>query len=212
MGTIAYKGQVYSKGFVGVSDVLIDGVSKVSNGAAQMSSSEFGLIGEIRMFGGANAPAKWLICDGSEVSKTTYARLYNVIGDMYGTASDSSKFVLPDFTGRTPIGPGTGAETGATEHLLGDSGGEAKHTLSVGEMPNHTHASPWGSICCSDQGAWVDAGGISGSGKRKYVTTVNSGGNISWQGGTGGAYNANGTAHNIMQPYLTVNFIIFAGV
>lgn len=212
MRKVMYKGQTYLQGLDGVSDVLVDGVSKVSNGVAYLSQAGNGIVGEIKMYGGASAPPGWLLCNGSEVSKTTYPLLYNVIGDMYGTASDSSKFVLPDFTGRTPIGPGTGAETGATEHLLGDSGGEAKHTLSVGEMPNHTHASPWGSICCSDQGAWIDAGGISGSGKRKYVTTSNSSGNISWQGGTGGAYSANGTAHNIMQPYLTVNFIIYAGV
>ena len=55
--------------------------------------------GTIHAFAGTTAPEKWAMCDGSEVSKTQYAALYAVIGDIYGTPVDSNNFVLPDLRG-----------------------------------------------------------------------------------------------------------------
>lgn len=65
------------------------------------------LIGEIKMYAGATVPTGWLECDGSEVAISDYPLLYSAIGDLWGTASDNDHFVLPNFSGRTPIGAGT---------------------------------------------------------------------------------------------------------
>ena len=75
--------------------------------------------GSILPFGGASAPnAAWLLCDGSDVNRTTYARLFAVIGTAYGVGNGSSTFGLPDLRDRVPLGKGTnnstlGAETGS---------------------------------------------------------------------------------------------------
>ena len=75
--------------------------------------------GSILPFGGAAAPnAAWLLCDGSDVNRTTYARLFAVIGTAYGAGNGSSTFGLPDLRDRVPLGKGSnnstlGAETGS---------------------------------------------------------------------------------------------------
>lgn len=62
--------------------------------------------GMVVMFGGAAAPSGWLLCDGSEVSRTTYGDLFNVIGTIYGVGDDTTTFNLPDMRGRAPYGIG----------------------------------------------------------------------------------------------------------
>ena len=57
-------------------------------------------IGTILSYSAAIPPVGFLVCDGSEVSKSTYADLFEVIGDTYGTATDTSKFKLPDLRDR----------------------------------------------------------------------------------------------------------------
>lgn len=75
--------------------------------------------GSILPFGGTSAPtAAFLLCDGSDVSRTTYARLFAVIGTAYGAGNGSSTFGLPDLRDRVPLGKGSnnstlGAETGS---------------------------------------------------------------------------------------------------
>ena len=69
-----------------------------------MNPTFFTMIGEIKMWAGNTIPQGWLLCDGSEVSKTTYPRLFAAIGNLWGTPSSSSKFKLPNFTGRVPAG------------------------------------------------------------------------------------------------------------
>ena len=64
------------------------------------------LTGEIKMYGGASAPAGWLLCDGSAVSRTTYASLFAVLGTSYGAGDGSTTFNLPDGRGRVPVGAG----------------------------------------------------------------------------------------------------------
>jgi microcystin-dependent protein len=88
-------------------------------------------IGSITMFGGAAAPTNWLICDGSALSTTgTYAALFAAIGYAYGGGGAS--FNLPNLAGKFPGGVGN---IGA----LGQSGGEATHTLTLAELAAHNH-------------------------------------------------------------------------
>lgn len=84
-------------------------------------------------YGGTTAPTGWLLCDGSQVSRTTYKSLYDVIGTMYGAGDGSTTFNVPDFRGRFVLGKAA-AGTGST---LGSTGGSIDHTHTG---PSHTHS------------------------------------------------------------------------
>lgn len=73
-------------------------------------------IGTIVPFGGAGAPTMFLLCDGSEVAKATYPELYEVIGDVFGTASDATMFCLPDLRECVPVGVGKNITKSITNH------------------------------------------------------------------------------------------------
>lgn len=71
--------------------------------------------GTVLHYAGTEAPAGWLVCDGSEVSKEKYRLLYQIIGTTYGTATDSDKFVLPNLINRFI----EGSKTTGTAHEAG---------------------------------------------------------------------------------------------
>lgn len=104
-------------------------------------------IGTIVPFGGSTVPSGYLLCNGAEVLKTTYAELYTVIGDAFGTASDNTKFVLPDLRETTPVGSGTRGDGVAMHdvYTLGqfkdDQLQEHKHTFK-----NPTISGKYGAI------------------------------------------------------------------
>ena len=78
----------------------------------------------------------WLKCDGRSISRTHYAKLFEVIGTSFGN-DDAETFKLPDCRGRVLGTIGTG--TGLTARSLGALVGTETHTLTVGEMPSHSH-------------------------------------------------------------------------
>lgn len=108
-----------------------------------------GLSGAVLPFAGANAPTGWLMCDGSAVSRTTFAELFASIGTTYGTGDGSTTFNLPDLRGRvaagkdnmggTPANRLTAAGAGITGTALGATGGNQTHTLTTAQMPAHGH-------------------------------------------------------------------------
>ncbi|NLW14834.1 MAG: tail fiber protein [Erysipelothrix sp.] len=61
-------------------------------------------VGLISMYSGTTAPTGWLICDGSAISRTTYATLFGVIGTTYGSGDGSTTFNLPNLKGKVPVG------------------------------------------------------------------------------------------------------------
>lgn len=61
-------------------------------------------VGIISMYSGTTAPTGWLICDGSAISRTTYATLFGVIGTTYGSGDGSTTFNLPNLKGKVPVG------------------------------------------------------------------------------------------------------------
>lgn len=91
--------------------------------------------GIIMTYGGSSAPLGYLICDGSAVSRTTYATLFAVIGTTYGAGDGSTTFNIPNLSGKVVIGV-------SNSHSLGSSGGEEEHTLLTSELPSHTHEVP----------------------------------------------------------------------
>jgi microcystin-dependent protein len=92
----------------------------------------------MQMYAGATAPnSDWLICDGSAVSRTTYATLYAVIGTTFGTGNGSTTFNIPDMRSRMPIGVGTG--TGLSARTLAQTSGTETQTIGSANLPIHTH-------------------------------------------------------------------------
>ncbi|KGO80274.1 tail protein [Flavobacterium beibuense F44-8] len=96
-----------------------------------------GYIGEVRLFGGNFAPRGWAFCQGQTLSISTYDALFSLIGTIYG-GDGRTTFQLPDLQGRVAISPGQ-ADGNTINTVLGQKGGTETHTMSVGEMPSHTH-------------------------------------------------------------------------
>lgn len=94
------------------------------------------LLGEVRLFAGASAPAGWQRCDGQHLAAGEYADLFGVIGTIYG-GDGRETFALPDLRGRVALQAGRGA--GLTTRRLGESGGEASVSLREDQMPPHEH-------------------------------------------------------------------------
>lgn len=154
-------------------------------------------IGAIQAYGGASAPNGWLICDGSAVSRTTYSELFSAIGTTYGSGDGSTTFNLPDLKGRVIVGVGESSATGHTNHTLGQKSGEEKHTLTVDEMPSHSHN-------VLSQNFNVMTTNYTPSSGDRAAMFYGSGAN-NQTGSRGG-----GQAHNLMQPYVVTNYIIKA--
>jgi microcystin-dependent protein len=88
--------------------------------------------GVISQYAGSSAPAGYLLCQGQSVSTTTFADLFAAIGYNYGGSGGS--FNLPNLQNRVPVGRGSG-----TFGSLNATGGAETHTLTIAEMPSHTH-------------------------------------------------------------------------
>jgi microcystin-dependent protein len=159
--------------------------------------------GSIKTFAGATAPSGFLLCDGSSVSRLTYAALFAAIGTTYGSAN-STVFTLPDLRGRSPIG--VGQMPGGTARSLGASGGAETHALTALESSyTHSHNSPTG-----EKFAVVPDSGSTGEFLIQVYTGINDTGSrlpINRRTATA-ALTGFGNPHNNMQPFLALNHII----
>lgn len=166
-------------------------------------------------------PANWLICDGSAVSRSAYASLFSAIGTTYGTGDGSTTFNLPNLKGRVPVG----RDSAQTEFdTLGETGGAKSVTLSSSQIPSHTHSF---SATTSSNGAHTheyiiqNPGWVSGSFNSVLMGALNNqytngavkgtvesnGAHTHTFSGTTGA-TGGGEAHNNLQPYIVLNYII----
>lgn len=156
----------------------------------------------------ANVPKGFLLCDGAEYSRTEYVELFEAIGTVYGEGDGETTFNVPNLSTRVPVGSGDGYE-------LGKMDGEEKHTLTVDEMPSHTHETSarvvnggwdYGDYTAPRNGVALD---------REHCRYGSAGASIEdsvslslWANTheTGG-----NNSHNNMQPYTVVNYIISTG-
>lgn len=165
-------------------------------------------VGTILPFAGSSAPTGYLICDGSAVSRTTYANLFAVIGTTYGAGDGSTTFNLPNLKGKVPVG----LDTSQPEfNTLGRTGGAKTHTLTTSELPSHTHSiSSDGAHNHSVRSVFSTVGGTlylyNGTGFNEDTVTTSTNGAHSHGGATGAT--GGGQAHNNLQPYLVINYII----
>jgi microcystin-dependent protein len=93
-------------------------------------------IGEIRMFAGNFAPQGWALCQGQLMAIAENDALFNLIGTTYG-GDGQETFGLPDLQGRAPVHMGTGP--GLQSYTIGQEGGVESVTLTLQQMPTHTH-------------------------------------------------------------------------
>jgi len=94
--------------------------------------------GTIIDYAGTVLPQGYLLCDGSAVSRTTYAYLFSVVGTIWGAGDGSTTFNLPNLTRRVTVGSGGTALSGPS-NTVGSYGGEELHTLLLQELPVHSH-------------------------------------------------------------------------
>ena len=168
-------------------------------------ASNFNLlpVGAYFPYAGLALPQGYLWCDGSDKKRADFPGLYGAIGTRYGVGDGSTTFGLPDMRGHmalgldnmggTPAGRVTAASlNGGNASILGGTGGEEVHTLTIAELPNHNHAgkslSP-GVLLNSDEAGATNTTSVKRS-------------DFSVQGTGGGGY------HNNMPPWMAVPFII----
>ena len=162
-------------------------------------------------FAEGSTPSGWLLCDGSEVNRTgTYADLFALIGTTYGVGNGSSTFNLPDLRGLTVVGEGTG--DGLTARTLAATGGEEAHQITTGEMASHTHGSAGNHRHRPSQNnrfaTHYDPGGLdyvlktSGSDSKSLASYT------TYAGTHTHASVGSNTAHNTMQPFIVLRYII----
>lgn len=157
--------------------------------------------GSIQMWPTASAPAGYLLCDGSAVSRTTYSVLFAVIGTTFGAGDTTTTFNLPNYVNRMPIGVGSTAALAATGGSKDAVVVSHTHTTSITD-PGHTH-SPGVSFANTNAGSATGISQSSFSGI--YQSNINTGfTNISVTNNTTGV---SGTDANL-PPYLGINFII----
>lgn len=176
--------------------------------ASPSDPSTMGITGEIKMWSSSTIPSGWQLCDGTALNRTTYSALYSVIGTTYGAGDGSTTFNVPNLKGRVPAG----YDSAQTEfNTMGKTGGEKTHLLTSAEMPahnhtdsGHTHAAPDGAAFWVTNGSSGNVGNGTFWGVHAFDGSTNStasaASNIQNTGGGG--------AHNNLQPYLTIRYII----
>jgi microcystin-dependent protein len=172
-------------------------------------------IGCIQQYAGSTAPSGWVLCDGSSLSNVTYADLRTVIGGTYG--SGTGTFTVPNLQGRIPVGRHS---SDVQFDTLGETGGEKTVTLTTANIPAHQHfvaanesitsGSPWDTQPASSTNAIIHNVRSSTSSPNYTLvrtTTSSTQPTLGFSSNTGG-----GGAHNNLQPYIVLNYIIYTGV
>jgi len=185
-----------------------------------------GTIGEIRIFASNFAPRDWSFCAGQIMAISSNTALFSILGTYYG-GDGKTTFALPDLRGRTAVGVGNGP--GLTPYVLGEKAGVENVTLTVTEIPVHTHTA-----VAQGPGAILTLNGVDSAGGQSnpggnFLGIDNGAGATSYaSSGTPAAMNANsikitgttplptvsvvnagnGLAHSNIQPSLSLYYII----
>ena len=191
-------------------------------------------VGAIKPWAKATAPVGYVLCDGTAISRTTYADLFAIISTTYGAGDSSTTFNVPDLQGKTPQGydgntynlAGTGGANTVTVAVTNNQAASSTDTLAVSvtgsisntslttaQLASHSHTGRLG-------GNWLSAHAPDKIFAHSTAATSNTG------SGTGhthshtlagtltgsittsltGAVTASGT--NAFSPYVVVNYII----
>ena len=181
--------------------------SKYNFSGASLTGIEGVNTGIVVPWGSATIPSGFQLCDGSAISRTTFAALFAVIGTTYGVGNGTTTFNVPDLRDRTIVGVSSanskalaqsiGANTVTPTGNIGGSAGST--TLTTNEIPSHSHGG--GNATMSFTPNLENPGGAASS-----MNTGNTGG--------GGSHSHNlsanftGSANSVLQPGLVLNYII----
>jgi microcystin-dependent protein len=150
-------------------------------------------LSEIRIMSFVFAPKGWALCNGQLLPINQNQALFSLLGTTFG-GDGRVNFALPDLRGRVPIHVGSG-------HTLGERGGEQAHTISIAELPQHTHVANASSLNGDTPFA---ANHILAKAGNLYTTATNltsiNAATITPVGGS--------QAHLNMEPFLTLSFCI----
>jgi microcystin-dependent protein/CheY-like chemotaxis protein len=193
-------GYVLKENLLDLLELLQTHSQRLEEKLKQMDANQY--MGEIRMFAGKKIPDGWIECDGRRLSMITYRELYDLIGDRFG-GDQLSYFNVPDLRGRMPISFGQGK--GLSNQVLGEQAGRERVTLSVEELPRHTHNARVSNVngtSDSPAGAsWAKAGRSAIYNDQLGLPTVNMSASAIGSSGKGGP-------HENMPPFLALNYII----
>jgi microcystin-dependent protein len=150
-------------------------------------------LSEIRIASFTFAPKGWALCNGQLLPINQNQALFALLGTTYG-GDGRVTFALPDLRSRTPLHMGNG-------HTLGERGGESAHTLTISEMPEHTH---FVNASASNANQPLPGSGLLAAANNLYRTpdslTTLTPGSVSTVGGS--------QPHSNLQPYLVLTFCI----
>jgi microcystin-dependent protein len=152
-------------------------------------------LSEIRIMSFVFAPKGWALCNGQLMPINQNQALFSLLGTTFG-GDGRVNFALPDLRGRVPIHVGSG-------HTLGEQGGEQAHTLSIAELPMHTHIAQ----ASSDVGnAFVPTSNLLA--KVEGVDVYNQAANLVAMSPSSISNVGGSQAHLNMQPFLVLTFCI----
>src|SRR5689334_7598690 len=155
-------------------------------------------LSEVRIMSFDFAPKGWALCNGQLLPINQNQALFSLLGTTFG-GDGRVNFALPDLRGRTPIHVGSG-------HTLGERGGEQAHTLSIAELPEHTHVlNAFGSQGNNQFPRFNNVGNLLAQDPGNAYGPPNSlaAFNLASVSNVGGSQ-----AHLNMQPFLTLSFCI----
>jgi microcystin-dependent protein len=152
-------------------------------------------LSEIRIMSFSFPPKGWAFCDGQLLPINQNQALFSLLGTTYG-GDGRVNFALPDLQGRVPIHMGS-------SHTLGERGGEQNHTLSISEIPTHTHTLNATSV--NGDLIIATANDLAGSASQLYAPADNN--LVAMNAGSVAATGGN-QPHLNMQPFLVLNFTI----
>lgn len=195
--------------------ITTDGVLSASGGTSGGVGGDTLPIGSTVEWWSEEIPENWLVCNGQAVSRMEYEDLFNVLGTTYGSGDGSTTFNLPNIQGRTLIGKSNEEDYS----VLGKTGGEKQHSLTVQEMATHSHSGSTEIAKTSFMRAVEVPGGNAVS---NHTVSNGSGAYKDVGGGSSDFPGANhyhdfatnevgeGKAFSIVQPYITTFYIIKA--
>ncbi len=160
-------------------------------------------IAEIKIFAGNFAPRNWAMCNGQLLPIAQNTALFSLIGTTYG-GDGRTTTALPNLQGRAAMHPGNGP--GLTSRRLGDVGGTETTTLAMTQMANHSHTMTASGSPASLFTPNANASAPARANGNAYQQTTNA--NLVPLAAETVLNNGGSGAHNNLQPFLTLNFII----